>query len=537
MEALGMMLKISVLIILFSLTSQAYINNGSTSSGGSGLTSLNSQIGSSQVFSNDTNITVTSSDNTHALGWSGTLSLARGGTGAALTAANGDIVYSSASKFVLLAAGTSGQFLSSTGAGAPSWSVPTDTGITSLNSQVGLIQVFANDTNFTITSSNNTHTLGWSSTLSIARGGTGNTSYTSGSIPYSNGSILTQNNADLFWDGTNMRIGIGMAAPQGKIHLGSSAFPNTTSGTIGTDAIILGYVNATANIGNNAVVLGGANSGSKQTASGAQSVALGGITNIASGSAAIASGSSCTASGNQSFSGGTQSLAQGTQSFAWGFGSSGANSARAAGIASVAMGSDVAATGLQSFAANKATVANGDYSTAHGNGTKAQAFGQFTVGLFNIIQGSNGGGIATVAGDDLFIVGNGVDTNNRSNAFSVTYEGMARSPIATYPPIATQVLGAGFSIDPSRTYTPVSSASAVSSDTSVVITTTFGSSVNVEPGQTIIIQNKNASDTITLKSGGNAKLPGAADLVLGTNDTATLIFDGTNWITIANSNN
>lgn len=53
------------------------------SGGGSGITSLNSQTGSSQTFANDTNVTISSSSNVHTLGWSGQLAVARGGTGAA----------------------------------------------------------------------------------------------------------------------------------------------------------------------------------------------------------------------------------------------------------------------------------------------------------------------------------------------------------------------------------------------------------------------------------------------------------------------
>lgn len=52
----------------------------------------------------------------------GILPLANGGTNNNLTAANGAIPYSDASKLALLAPGTSGQLLTSGGAGAPTWS-------------------------------------------------------------------------------------------------------------------------------------------------------------------------------------------------------------------------------------------------------------------------------------------------------------------------------------------------------------------------------------------------------------------------------
>jgi hypothetical protein len=52
---------------------------------GSGITSLGGQTGSTQTFSNDTNVTITSSSNNHALGWTGALSATRGGNGGAPT--------------------------------------------------------------------------------------------------------------------------------------------------------------------------------------------------------------------------------------------------------------------------------------------------------------------------------------------------------------------------------------------------------------------------------------------------------------------
>ncbi len=54
--------------------------------------------------------------------WTGTaVALAYGGTGAALTAVNGGIAYSTGSAIALSSAGTSGQVLTSGGAGAPTW--------------------------------------------------------------------------------------------------------------------------------------------------------------------------------------------------------------------------------------------------------------------------------------------------------------------------------------------------------------------------------------------------------------------------------
>jgi hypothetical protein len=54
--------------------------------------------------------------------WAATdVALAHGGTNASLTAANGAVIYSTASAFALTGVGTSGQVLTSNGAGAPTW--------------------------------------------------------------------------------------------------------------------------------------------------------------------------------------------------------------------------------------------------------------------------------------------------------------------------------------------------------------------------------------------------------------------------------
>ncbi len=64
----------------------------------------------------------------------GLLAMANGGTNASLTAALGAIPYSTASAFAFLAPGTSGQFLRSGGAGAPTWSTSTFSTTYAINS-------------------------------------------------------------------------------------------------------------------------------------------------------------------------------------------------------------------------------------------------------------------------------------------------------------------------------------------------------------------------------------------------------------------
>ena len=49
--------------------------------------------------------------------------------------------------------------------------------------------------------------------LPVSRGGTGSSSFTAGSVLFYDGSIITQNNSNLFWDNINYRLGIGTSSP------------------------------------------------------------------------------------------------------------------------------------------------------------------------------------------------------------------------------------------------------------------------------------------------------------------------------------
>ena len=57
----------------------------------------------------------------------------------------------------------------------------------SLNGQTGNSQTFSDDTNVTISSAGDVHTLGWTGTLGVARGGTNLSSYTTGDLLYASG--------------------------------------------------------------------------------------------------------------------------------------------------------------------------------------------------------------------------------------------------------------------------------------------------------------------------------------------------------------
>lgn len=67
-----------------------------------------------------------------------------------------------------------------------------------------------------------------SGTLPIANGGTNKTSYTSGSIIYFDGTSLTQDNSNLFYDASNVRFGFKTSSPTytGDVRLGTTHSSN-----------------------------------------------------------------------------------------------------------------------------------------------------------------------------------------------------------------------------------------------------------------------------------------------------------------------
>lgn len=217
--------------------------------GGGGITSLNSQTGATQTFTNDTNVIITSGGNAHVLGWSGQLGLTRGGTAASLTAAHGAVAYSTASAIGLTAAGSGGQMLLSNGAAAPLWVTPG-----------ALTKV--NDTNVTLTLGGSATTalvnaasltLGWTGQLSVARGGTGLATVPAGSGVYGNGtSALVTTTFKYVTPGTNTLSTAAAAMVTGDVLiLDAGTYTQTTAIAIPagvTDFSIIGQGQGTTKI-------------------------------------------------------------------------------------------------------------------------------------------------------------------------------------------------------------------------------------------------------------------------------------------------
>lgn len=78
--------------------------------------------------------------------------------------------------------------------------------------------------------------------LPIANGGTNNsTAYTAGSVVFSNGTSLTQDNANLFWDDANDRLTVGSTVNSFTINGSSKGSALTVSGQGGGNAYEVGF--------------------------------------------------------------------------------------------------------------------------------------------------------------------------------------------------------------------------------------------------------------------------------------------------------
>jgi hypothetical protein len=102
------------------------------------------------------------------------------------------------------------------------------TGLTALNGLTAQVQNFATGTagtDFGISSATSTHTFNLPTASATNRGALSSADWstfngkfnlpalTSGSVLFSNGTTIAQDNANLFWDNTNNRLGIGTASP------------------------------------------------------------------------------------------------------------------------------------------------------------------------------------------------------------------------------------------------------------------------------------------------------------------------------------
>ena len=214
---------------------------------------------------------------------------------------------------------------------------------------------------------------------------------------------------------TGVRLSTSSASNHGDI--GSNAvdlsYQNSTSSTKGATgyaATALGYLTTAS--GNRSTA-----TGNNTVASGHQSTSMGELT-TASGRETLASGNSTTASGDYSTAMGLSTTASGAQSTAMG------RLTTASGISSLALGYSTTASGHQSISAGNSSNASASYSTSIGYGSVASDFASTVIGQYN----SSGSSVTNNAtsfstSNTAFVIGNGADSSNKSDAFKVMFNG------------------------------------------------------------------------------------------------------------------
>ena len=95
----------------------------------------------------------------------------------------------------------------------------------------------------------------------------------------------------------------------------------------------------------------------------------------------------------------------------------------ASGWASTAMGAYSTASGLSSTAMGGHTTASGNKATAMGARTIASDFASLVVGYYNSSGSSATSATSFSTSNTAFVIGNGTDSSNRSDAFKVMFNG------------------------------------------------------------------------------------------------------------------
>jgi hypothetical protein len=167
----------------------------------------------------------------------GTLPVANGGTGITTATTNGVLYGNGTSAVGITAAGTTGQVLTATTGGAPTWVTPTSGTVSSVTfGSTGLTPATATTGAITV-----------AGTLVAANGGTGQSSYAVGDLLYASTTTALSKLADVATGNALISGGVGVAPSWGKIAL--------TTHVSGTLPVLNGGTGVTTSTGSGNTVL------------------------------------------------------------------------------------------------------------------------------------------------------------------------------------------------------------------------------------------------------------------------------------------
>ena len=186
-----------------------------------------------------------------------------------------------------------------------------------------------------------------------------------------------------------------------------SPFGNTASGGFST---AMGISTLASGEGSTAMGNTTTASGDYSTAMGSNTTAIGGAS-TAMGGGTLASGGTSTAMGYQTEASGDISTAMGRNT-------------TASGLLSTAMGVDTTASEIASTAMGAETQASGILSTAMGLSTIASDTSSLVIGEYNLLGSTVTNSATEFSADNTaFVIGNGIDADNRSDALTVLFDG------------------------------------------------------------------------------------------------------------------
>jgi len=194
---------------------------------------------------------------------------------------------------------------------------------------------------------------------------------------------------------------------------------------------------------------------------------------------------------------GWQTTASGQASVAMG------QATTALGYWSTALGQNTTAHGYWSLAVGEGSYARGNYSTAIGRQTKAESFCETSIGSFPALAGlpSAQDWIGT---DRLFVVGNGTDELNRSNALTVLKNGNTGIGIST-PRSKLHIHTSAAVVYPDLQFTDANSGSQVSDGLAIYYRHDNGAHINNQENRPIQFYTNNIA-RVTIAADGGMKL-------------------------------